>query len=321
MHTINKPSTGPNQSQHTPNHAPKTSPSLQPGPIVAQAVTIPSTGHNRSLQHGQNICWAQQEPAHSSEHLLGPLRDCNFLNSIMQQRMSDQMAYNATTQSAICKITALTYKIRELHQQLRTMQIQIATLIQTQNCKAPILISILAPGSPPATATYPQQANNLSNTVPYSNMHIIKKAKQYNITLTPTHYNQHADDDGETVWTSNTSSSRATYSNQTDAGKEHTTPSPQHNKISAKWTCKINNRQTQKKLNTEQALRSIQNNYQDKPCTKWGILDSGATGHFFKVDTPLKNKHQTHTPLCITIPNGKQLLSTHNGELDLPYLP
>ena len=69
------------------------------------------------------------------------------------------------------------------------------------------------------------------------------------------------------------------------------------------------------------ALTSIINNHQENPHTKWGILDSGATGHFVKVDTPLKNKCQTHTPLCITIPNGKQLLSRHDGELDLPHLP
>ena len=131
------------------------------------------------------------------------------------------------------------------------MQIQIATLIQTQNSKAPIFISVPTTGSPPATATCPQQAINLSDTVPYSNTHIIKKAKQYNTTLTPTHYNPHADDDDEIVWTSNTSSSWATYSNQMDAGTEHTTPSPRHNKITAKWASKINNQQTWKKLNTK----------------------------------------------------------------------
>ena len=47
----------------------------------------------------------------------------------------------------------------------------------------------------------------------------------------------------------------------------------------------------------------------------------GSPRAFVEVDTPLQNKHLTHTPLHITIPNGKQLLFTHNGELDLPYLP
>ena len=88
-------------------------------------------------------------------YLLGPLRDCNFLNSLMQQLTSGQIAYNATTQSAICKITVLTYKIRELHQLLRTMQILIATLTQTQNCKAPILMNAPTPGNPPGLTFKP----------------------------------------------------------------------------------------------------------------------------------------------------------------------
>jgi hypothetical protein len=52
-----------------------------------------------------------------------------------------------------------------------------------------------------------------------------------------------------------------------------------------------------------------------------GISDSGATGHFFKDDAPVTNKQVARNPIKITLPDGKNIRSTHTCNLDIPWLP
>ncbi|KAL7425608.1 hypothetical protein ACHAXH_000191, partial [Discostella pseudostelligera] len=51
------------------------------------------------------------------------------------------------------------------------------------------------------------------------------------------------------------------------------------------------------------------------------ILDSGATGHFLTPNAPVQDKQRTSDPLCITMPDGRIISSTHTCTLDLPHLP
>ena len=52
--------------------------------------------------------------------------------------------------------------------------------------------------------------------------------------------------------------------------------------------------------------------------TECAILDSGATGHFL---APVTNLQVADNPISITIPNGKNMTSTHTCNLDIPWLP
>ena len=51
------------------------------------------------------------------------------------------------------------------------------------------------------------------------------------------------------------------------------------------------------------------------------IADSGSSGNFATFDLPVLNKRPTSTqPITIQLPNGDQVFSTHEAELDLPML-
>jgi hypothetical protein len=52
-------------------------------------------------------------------------------------------------------------------------------------------------------------------------------------------------------------------------------------------------------------------------------MDTGATGHFFKVSTDLDNIVPTskHTIINVFLPNGTIITSTHTGHLKIPNIP
>ena len=52
-----------------------------------------------------------------------------------------------------------------------------------------------------------------------------------------------------------------------------------------------------------------------------GIADTGSTGNFFTVNTPVLNKRPATVPIAIRNPDGSIMYSTHDAELDLPLLP
>jgi hypothetical protein len=51
------------------------------------------------------------------------------------------------------------------------------------------------------------------------------------------------------------------------------------------------------------------------------IGDTGTTGHFVTVDTPVINKVVATVPIAVRNPNGSIMYSTHTAELFLPGLP
>ena len=53
----------------------------------------------------------------------------------------------------------------------------------------------------------------------------------------------------------------------------------------------------------------------------YAISDSGATGHSLVEDAPVVNKKLAVKPIQILLPNGKTIVSTHTGNLDIPWLP
>ena len=50
------------------------------------------------------------------------------------------------------------------------------------------------------------------------------------------------------------------------------------------------------------------------------IADSGSSDHFATLNMPVVNKRPTTCPITIQLPNGNQVVSTHQAELDLPML-
>ena len=51
------------------------------------------------------------------------------------------------------------------------------------------------------------------------------------------------------------------------------------------------------------------------------IIDAGAIGHFLLPGTPFKNINPAEKPMCVNLPNGKQIKSTHTYKLVIPWLP
>ena len=51
------------------------------------------------------------------------------------------------------------------------------------------------------------------------------------------------------------------------------------------------------------------------------ISDAGATGNVFLPGTPVKNIKPIEKPLCINLPDGEQIKSTHTCQIDIPWLP
>lgn len=47
------------------------------------------------------------------------------------------------------------------------------------------------------------------------------------------------------------------------------------------------------------------------------IIDNGASGNYFPVQSPQNNTHKTNTPFIITQPNGDKLISTKNAKLNI----
>ena len=50
--------------------------------------------------------------------------------------------------------------------------------------------------------------------------------------------------------------------------------------------------------------------------TMYGLLNSGTTDHFLALNSICMNKHKTKNPIKITIPNGSQIQSTHECEIN-----
>ena len=51
------------------------------------------------------------------------------------------------------------------------------------------------------------------------------------------------------------------------------------------------------------------------------MLDNGTTDHFIFVQASVKNVRPTKNAINVTIPNGKQMNSTHECDIDWPLLP
>jgi hypothetical protein len=54
---------------------------------------------------------------------------------------------------------------------------------------------------------------------------------------------------------------------------------------------------------------------------KWAIADAGATGHFMMMGAPVINTKPTNNPITIKLPHGKDILSTHTCNLNIPWRP
>ena len=50
-------------------------------------------------------------------------------------------------------------------------------------------------------------------------------------------------------------------------------------------------------------------------------MDTGSTGHYFGLDTPLQESKPTLKPLNVELPDKSIIHSTHNGLLHIPALP
>ena len=55
--------------------------------------------------------------------------------------------------------------------------------------------------------------------------------------------------------------------------------------------------------------------------THYGMLDSGTTDHFISVQASVKNVRPTKNAINATIPNGDQMNSTHECDIDWQLLP
>ena len=53
----------------------------------------------------------------------------------------------------------------------------------------------------------------------------------------------------------------------------------------------------------------------------WAILDSGATSHCLVTMAPKASVFPANNPLCVSLPNGDTVQSTHTCTLALPQLP
>ena len=52
-----------------------------------------------------------------------------------------------------------------------------------------------------------------------------------------------------------------------------------------------------------------------------GVLDSGATDHFLAIKSHVKNKQPAQKAINVEIPNGENMQSTKECDLDWPDLP
>ena len=50
------------------------------------------------------------------------------------------------------------------------------------------------------------------------------------------------------------------------------------------------------------------------------IADSGSSGNYTTLDLPVVNQRPSSCPVTIQLPNGKQIVSIHEAELDIPML-
>ena len=55
--------------------------------------------------------------------------------------------------------------------------------------------------------------------------------------------------------------------------------------------------------------------------TQYGMLDSGTNDHFISVHVSVKNVRPTKKAINVTIPNGEQMNSTYECDIDWPLLP
>ena len=51
------------------------------------------------------------------------------------------------------------------------------------------------------------------------------------------------------------------------------------------------------------------------------ILDTGSSGHFFALRTPLQNIKPSQRPIQVELPDHRHMESTHEGDLPIPTLP
>ena len=67
------------------------------------------------------------------------------------------------------------------------------------------------------------------------------------------------------------------------------------------------------------AMNNVTNHCREE--NKEGILDSGCSHHYLLLAAPCRNRRETRKPVRVTIPNGKTIESTYEGELKMEALP
>ena len=71
------------------------------------------------------------------------------------------------------------------------------------------------------------------------------------------------------------------------------------------------------------ANQVMQNNRLPKFKTKnqEAIVDSGTTGHYLLTTSTTTRRFPTSAPIKVKLPDGSQIQSSHQCEIDLPLLP
>ena len=64
-------------------------------------------------------------------------------------------------------------------------------------------------------------------------------------------------------------------------------------------------------------LKQNNNKHSSFPNKNNAIVDSGASGHYFPINSPQHNSHKTNTQFTITQPNGEKLVSTQEATLNI----
>ena len=88
-----------------------------------------------------------------------------------------------------------------------------------------------------------------------------------------------------------------------------------------KWGCGTLERYT---IHNDMNYKAMAMNNLTDHCreeNKQGILNLGCSHHYLLLAAPYRNRRETRNPFRVTIPNGKAIESTHEGELKIEALP
>ncbi len=126
---------------------------------------------------------------------------------------------------------------------------------------------------------------------------------------TPTPFTNNFDDD-ETIRTNNRSNNQKQQKEQ-DASSSTTMP----------LTDSESKEDWESMTEGETPIHNAHNTTTTVCSNKWGIGDAGATGTFLPPRAPVFNLRKAEKPPQIHLPDGGQIFSTHECNLDIPWLP